>query len=129
MGVRTPGESRVGYALFAVCAVAVLAASVVPPPAAVAGPVVRPLGIPADKWVHAGAYAALAALLCFAARVRTAQAVVLVTAVVVAYGLGIEFLQATLPARTFDLADAAANAAGAALAALAWRVGVGCDRR
>jgi VanZ family protein len=129
-GVRALGDSRLGYAVLAVAAVGVFVASVVPPPAAATGPPApRPLGVPLDKWIHAGAYGVLALLLCFATRARRTRTVVLAAVVVAAYGLAIEFVQAPLPARSFDLVDAAANATGAALAALAWRVRTALEDR
>jgi VanZ family protein len=114
------------YAVFGLAAAAVFLGSVVAPPTG--GPVAsaavpRPLGVPLDKWIHAGGYAVLAGLLCYATSARTTRAAVLAALVVSGYGFGIELVQGTLPARTFDLADAAANAAGSGLAALAWRVG------
>jgi VanZ family protein len=48
---------------------------------------------------------------------------------VAAYGLAVELVQGALPARSFELADAAANAVGSGVAALAWRVGIGIDPR
>lgn len=124
--VRALGN-QAGYALFAAAAVAVFVASVVSPPAAVSGPTPRPLGVPLDKWVHAGAYAVLSGLLCFATRAQRTRGVLLAAAAVAVYGLAIELVQVPLSVRSFDLADAAANATGAALAALAWRAGVALD--
>jgi len=123
--VRALRESE-RYAVFGLAAVAVFLGSVVDPPAggAVASAAaVRPLGVPLDKWVHAGWYAVLAGLLCYARSARSTRAAVLAALVVSGYGLGLELGQGPLPARTFDLADAAANAAGSGSAALAWRVG------
>jgi VanZ family protein len=129
--VRAFSDSRVGYAVFAFAAGAVLVASVVDPPTgtATAAAAPRPLGIPLDKWVHAGTYAVLAVLLCHATRPRTNGAVLLAAVVVASYGFGIELVQATLPARSFELGDAVANAVGSGLAALAWRVRFGADAR
>lgn len=129
--MRAFSDPRAGYALFAFAAAAVLVASVVDPPTgtATAATAPRPLGVPLDKWVHAGTYAVLAVLLCHATRARTTRAVLLAAAAVAAYGLAVELVQGTLPARSFELADAAANAVGAGVAALAWRVGLGIDPR
>lgn len=49
--------------------------------------------------------------------------------VAVAYGTGLEGVQATLPARTADPLDALANAVGAAVGALPWLVVRGDDSR
>jgi VanZ family protein len=126
--VRALGDPRLGYAVLAVAAVGVFVASVVPPPAAATGPPApRPLGVPLDKWIHAGGYGVLALLVCFVTRARRTRTVILAAAVVAAYGLAIEFVQAPLPTRSFDLVDAAANTTGAALGALAWRVGTTRD--
>ena len=127
-GLRAPvragaiDANRGGYALFAGCAAVVFLASVVDPPSAAAGSVPRPLGVAPDKWVHAGAYAGLVGLLCRATGARATRAVLLAAVAVSGYGLAVEFVQGALPARSFELADAAANAVGAGLAALAWRV-------
>jgi hypothetical protein len=121
--VRVRRDDRVGYALFVGFAAAVLLASVVDPPTgAGVDPVPRLLGLALDKWVHAGTYAVLAGLLCYATGARAVRAVLLAVVVVATYGLAIELVQATLPARSFELADVAANTVGAALATLAWRV-------
>lgn len=112
------------YALFVCGAVAVFVASVLDPPtgAPAVGSPPRLLGVHLDKWVHAVTYAVLAALLCRATRARTARSALLAAVAVAGYGLGIELVQGALPVRTFDPADALANAVGAGLAALAWRV-------
>lgn len=127
--VRARHDTRARYALFACGAAAVFVASVLDPPtgapAAVSAP--RPFGVPLDKWLHAGTYAVLAGLLCHATRARTTRAALLAAAAVACYGLGIELVQGTLPARTFELADALANAVGSGLAALAWRVRLAID--
>lgn len=129
--MRASSDPRVRYAVFAFAAAAVLVASVVDPPTgtAAAATVPRPFGIPPDKWVHAGTYAVLAVLLCHAMRARTTRAVLLAATGVAAYGLAVELVQGALPARSFELADAAANAVGSGVAALAWRVGIGIDPR
>lgn len=120
--VRSFRDDRVGYALFAVSAAVVFLTSVVDPPAgAAAGPVPRPLGLALDKWAHAGAYALLAGLLCHTTGARATRAMLLAAVVVATYGFAIETVQAILPARSFELADVAANAVGAGLAVLAWR--------
>jgi VanZ family protein len=100
----------------------VLVASVVDPPSGAGGGLpAAPLGVGLDKWLHLAAYAALAFLLAFARDVRLTRATVAVAVVAAAYGAGIEVLQAFVPARAFDPADAATNALGALLGVSAWR--------
>lgn len=106
----------------AAVALVILFASVIDPPSTGA-PVVF-LGIPEDKWLHALAYAGLASALAYAAltpgdRVtRRALGVALLLAA--AYGIGIEGVQAFLPARSFDLLDALANTVGAVVGTAPW---------
>ena len=105
-----------------VVALVILFASIVDPPSTGTPPPI--LGIPQDKWVHALAYAGLATTLVYAglspgdrpARRLLAGALVLT----VVYGAGIEVVQAFLPARSFDLLDALANALGAVVGTLPW---------
>jgi len=84
-----------------------------------------------DKWLHGLGYAALAAALATAlATGRSALVAALLAAVLaVAYGIGIEFVQATIPARSFSVGDIAADAVGAALAAAGWYGAVDRIRR
>ncbi|SEO41648.1 VanZ like family protein [Halorientalis persicus] len=100
----------------AVCyAVIVLGASVVEPPAGGLTPT-GPLGlVGVDKWVHAVGYATLAVLLAYALRATTTRRLVVVAALAIAYGAGIEVVQSFLPFRAFSLADALANAVGVSL--------------
>lgn len=80
-----------------------------------------PLGVAADKWIHAGGYAVLAAAVAATLGRRPgARVVLLVLLAVVGFGLGVEGVQAVLPWRDGAPGDAAANAAGAALALAAW---------
>ncbi|MWV65253.1 VanZ family protein [Halorubrum sp. JWXQ-INN 858] len=85
-----------------------------------------PLGlIPFSDWLHFLAYGGLAATLAYALHdsPRTdRQVLVLVFVVAFGYGAAIELLQATIPSRTFDVADMAVNALGAAIAVGCWRV-------
>ena len=95
-------------------------------------PALGPLGLfGIDKWLHALAYAALAAALAsaLAADRPLASAAVLAAALAVAYGVGIEFLQAPLPERHFSVADMVADGVGAAIAVLCWRATIGVARR
>lgn len=109
-------DRRLRHALAAGVAALVLVASVVDPPSTGTPTVL--LGAGVDKWLHAVAYAGLAVTVGYARLGeseldgRTLLAVFLLVA---AYGFGVELVQAPLPARSFDLADAAANAVGAAL--------------
>ncbi|WP_135829221.1 VanZ family protein [Halorussus halobius] len=84
-----------------------------------------------DKWLHALGYAALAGALAGALatrgrlRGRRVRVVALAILLAVGYGVGIEFVQATIPERAFSLGDMAADLAGAGVGAAAWRVLVG----
>ncbi|MFC7177046.1 VanZ family protein [Halosegnis marinus] len=112
---------RARYALVACAALAVLVASVVTPPGD--GATGTLLGVPTDKWLHAAGYALLGAAAAYAAFDREgldARRALAVVALVAAYGLAIEGIQAPLAARTADLADAAANAVGAVVGTLPW---------
>lgn len=85
-----------------------------------------PLGLVGmDKWLHAVAYAGLAATLAtaLAPRAPAVRVVVLAAALSVAYGVGIEFAQAPVAERSFSVADMGANAVGAGIGVVAWRVG------
>jgi VanZ family protein len=80
-----------------------------------------------DKWLHALAYAALAGTLATALAPGRSPAVVAALAALLAvgYGVGLEFAQAPLAERYFSVADMVADAVGAFLAVLVWRLGVG----
>ncbi|WP_251344449.1 VanZ family protein [Haloplanus halophilus] len=76
-------------------------------------------------WLHGLAYAGLAVTLAYAFqgrpwRDRTVLLAVFLLAV--GYGAGIELLQSTLATRTADIVDLLVNAAGAAVAAVCWRI-------
>lgn len=99
-------------ALFVCWCLAVVVASVVDPPSgglAATGP----FGVGVDKWIHLGTYAVTAFLAGVAFRARGLRGLAGAVAVAVALGVGIELVQATLPARAFGVGDAAANALGA----------------
>jgi VanZ family protein len=109
-------DRRLRRALAAGVAAVVLVASVVDPPSTGTPTVLFGLGI--DKWLHAVGYAGLAAAVGYARLDGTGldgRALLAVFCLVTAYGFGVELVQAPLPARSFDLADAATNAVGAAL--------------
>lgn len=124
-GARPGDRARWGVVLLVASAIAV--ASVVTTPGTGVG-AVGPLGVVgADKWFHAVGYAALTLALAGALdgrrppdgrRPRRTAAVA--TAGAVAYGAAIELVQGPLPTRACDPLDLAANALGAALAALGW---------
>lgn len=109
-------DRRLRYVLAVGVAAAVFVASVVNPPST-DGPTVL-FGVGVDKWLHLLAYAALAGAVGYA-RLDEAgldgRALLGVFLLVAVYGFGVEFVQAPLPARAFDLADAAVNALGAAV--------------
>ncbi|MFB6112597.1 MAG: VanZ family protein [Halodesulfurarchaeum sp.] len=74
--------------------------------------------IPLDKWRHFLGYGVFAATLWYATvdwSWPTRTLVVLVLGTTVAYGLGMEVVQATVPERYFSLFDAYANTLGALL--------------
>lgn len=114
---RVPRAGR--YALAGAYAAFVLYSSVVEPPGG-GFPPGGPLGIGVDKWAHLVTYGILAVLLAFAVLARTSRALAFVVTIAAAYGAGIEVVQAFLPMRAFDFADAAANTVGAALGTGVW---------
>lgn len=99
-------------------AAVIFALSVVTAPPA--DPVVEPPAlVPLDKWRHFLAYAAFAASLAYATAEwewPTRRLALFVLGVTIAYGVGIEAWQASLPRRYASLGDAYANALGAVLA-------------
>ncbi len=111
------GVSRRWYPAVAV-AVALFVASVVPVDA---GGGSGPVG--ADKIAHVVGYAVLtgALVVAFQVRHRTEESAAASAAVgAVAYGIGIELVQAGITYRAFSVADIAANGAGAIAAGIAW---------
>ncbi|POG53836.1 VanZ family protein [Haloferax marisrubri] len=103
-----------GYALV------VLAASVVPTPPGSLAPM-GPLGLVGlDKWVHAVGYAGLGFAFASAVRAEGRREVVAAVVTAGAFGAGIEVVQAVLPYRSFGVADAGANLAGAVLGGVVW---------
>ncbi|WP_089866282.1 VanZ family protein [Halogranum rubrum] len=92
-------------------------ASVLTPPSG-GVPELGPLGLVGfDKWLHTVAYAALGGTLFLALAPLRRPTRAFVAAVVFAalYGVGIELVQAPLPARAADPTDALANTLGALL--------------
>jgi len=99
--------------------------SIVPPPGT--GAIQRgPLGVlPLSVWLHFAGYAGLAVAVAYAMTDGQRpgwQVVAVAFAAAVAYGVGIELVQSTVPARQFSYADMGVNALGAGLAAGAWRL-------
>jgi len=114
-----PGPVR--WLLVGLVAAGILAVSIVPTGAA--GQTTGPLGVGADKYLHALGYAVLALALTYAmAGWRPRIAAVAAFAVAVAFGLGVELVQFPLAYRRFSLLDLAANATGASAVALGWGV-------
>lgn len=85
--------------------------------------VLGPLGIVGlDKWLHGLAYAALAVALAYAlAEWDATAAAPVVFGVAMAFGLGVEVLQAAIPYRDFSWWDLLANGIGAVAVTIAWR--------
>lgn len=85
--------------------------------------VLGPLGIVGlDKWLHGLAYAVLAVALAYALAEWDATAAALaVFGTAMAFGLGVEVPQATVPYRDFSWLDLVANGIGAVVVAVAWR--------
>lgn len=130
MDARVPTVPRRGrYALLAAYAAYLLWASVSEPPTGGLPPV-GPLGlVGVDKWLHALSYGTLSLLGGYALRRRTVRALALVALAAFAYGAGIEVVQAALPLRAFEVADAAANGVGALVGAGGWLAATGLLRR
>jgi len=84
------------------------------------GPTPTLLGVTLDKWVHAGSYGGLTALLARAHQRRELAAVAVLVAVAVGYGGGIELLQGLVPSRSSSLADLIANTVGAVVGGGLW---------
>jgi VanZ family protein len=108
----------------AVVAVGILYTSLLDPRGSGLAPL-GPLGLVGmDKWLHAAAYAGLAGTLAVALapgwRPKRVAGLALILAV--AYGVGIEFAQAPLPERSFSVVDMAADAVGAGVGVVGWRV-------
>jgi len=120
--VRVPlVPSRLRWAAVAVAAAGIVVASVSPS----TGQAVRgPLGVVgADKYLHALGFAGFALVLAYAlARWDPTAAAVAVLVGTVAFGLVIELLQLPLAHRSFDWLDLAADAVGATVVAVGWRL-------
>ena len=115
-----PSSAR--WLLVALVAVGILYASLTRPTAV--RRVTGPLGVLGlDKYLHFFGYAALALVLAYALAGNSPEYVAVAVFLGAAgFGLGVEFLQLPIAYRTFSLADAAANAAGATVVAVCWPV-------
>jgi VanZ family protein len=114
--------TRTRYAVALSVALCVFLASVLDPPSTTSGPTPLVLGLGLDKYAHAAAYAGVAGSVAWARAAVAPRALLLVALVAAAYGASIELVQSTLPARSLDVADGMANAVGALLGALGWRL-------
>lgn len=114
-------DSRIRWVVVALVAGAILVASVTRPTGLRGA--LGPLGVVGlDKWLHAAAYAVLAVALAYALAERDATAAaVTVFLAAMAFGLGVELLQAAIPYRDFSPLDLVANGVGATVVAVAWR--------
>jgi VanZ family protein len=112
------------YAGAVAVALVVLYFSVLEPPSD--GVQVVIFGVGLDKWLHVLAYATLAGALGYAGLATgerlDRRALALVCLGAVAYGVGIELVQAMLPERGFSVVDMVANGIGAALGTAPWRL-------
>lgn len=77
-------------------------------------------GVGVDKLLHVVDYAALSFALGYGVGRRDRPTLLAVFVVVVAVGGAVELLQGLVPTRAPSLADAAANAVGAALGTAGW---------
>ncbi|WP_435359483.1 VanZ family protein [Haloarchaeobius sp. DFWS5] len=124
LGTATVAVRR--WLVVAVLALTVFVASVITPPGTgSAGDSVTsgtgPLGlVGADKWFHATGYATLAVVAATAKKPESWWGHATILVAVAAFGGSIEVVQLFLPARAFDLTDAAVNTVGAALGLGCW---------
>lgn len=130
MGRPAPGRvpTWARWTVVVLVAGGILVASALPRTAGV-GP---PMGpgpanlVGADKWLHGLAYGGLALALLYALAATDRpfpHSIALTLGVAVAFGLGVELVQAPLPTRRFEPLDVVANGVGAALAATVWMAG------
>lgn len=118
VAVRAP----IRFSIAGAFAVAVLVASMIEAPAAVASQ--GPFGLVGlDKWIHAGSYALLTLLGAYVALTRAPFALLLVAVAATVFGAGVELVQEPIPYRSYERADMVANGLGALFAVAVWRVG------
>lgn len=118
-------SARWRWALVGVLVTVVAVVSLVPVPGPDDPTPSGPLGfVGVDKWQHAAGYAILALAVAHAragsGTVGGGRSLAGTFAATVGFGVVVEGLQALVATRTPDLADAAANAVGAAVALTAW---------
>lgn len=111
-------ENRLAVAFAAV----ILVASLLPVPDGGSEQLPALLGVALDKWVHAAGYGTLTVLFARNRRSPDAAALAVLVAAVAGYGAAVELLQLLSPTRTASSADMLANAVGACVAGLAWRL-------
>lgn len=120
--IRLPTPPKwLRWSAVVVVASGLFVASVLTPPSS-GVPELGPLGLVGfDKWLHTVAYASLSGVLFLALATSRRPRRAFVAAVVLAalYGVGIELVQAPLPARAADPTDALANTFGAVLGSVA----------
>jgi VanZ family protein len=74
-----------------------------------------------DKWVHIGFFAVLIILWNWAANSTNKSYTVIIMALAIAYGLGVEFVQHNfIPNRGFDIGDWLADIAGSFVGLWLW---------
>lgn len=124
--IRLPSPPRwLRWTAVVVVTSGLFVASVLTPPSG-GIPELGPFGLVGfDKWLHTLGYATLGGVLFLALVSRRQQKHALVAAVVLAavYGVGIELVQAPLPARAADPTDALANTFGALLGGVSGLLG------
>jgi VanZ family protein len=110
---------RVRWGVVAAVAAAILVASLVPTPDRPTA--TGPFGVGTDRYVHAAAYAGLAASIGYASVAgRTERVLTVAFLGAVAFGLVVELLQAPVPSRSASHLDVVANVVGAAVATGTW---------
>lgn len=75
-----------------------------------------------DKWIHAGSYALITFLLAYAVLARSLPVLAAIALTSILLGIGVEFIQSTIPWRSKEFADMVANSVGAVVAVGLWRV-------
>ena len=118
-----PRRARITLAIAA--AAILLYFSIVPPPGTGGGSLGPFSVLPQSVWLHFISYGGLAGLLAYANyhRCRSPRRYLLVIfAVTVGIGLGIELIQLAYPTRTFSVFDILTNASGALVGLASWHI-------